>query len=252
MNKPIVFISHITEEKELAIELKRLIEESFLGMLEVFVSSDEDSIASGSRWLDNITEALKNCVIELILCSPESVKRPWINFEAGAGWIREINVIPLCHSGMEVSKLPIPLNLLQAVKISEISSLKLIFPVLASAIDAKCPKITFDEFVNRVKQLEEKYTYWNEINKRLTEFESKYVKIFNVLKERDIVADLQETDLRELQRILSWFIEKEYVSFQETCSVALTQEGLFKKIVINATREYRRLFCMKECVFYRK
>ena len=72
---------------------------------------------------------------------------------------------------MEVSKLPIPLNLLQAVKISEISSLKLIFPVLASAIDAKCPKITFDEFVNRVKQLEEKYTYWNEINKRLTEFE---------------------------------------------------------------------------------
>lgn len=76
MNKPIVFISHITEEKELAIELKRLIEESFLGMLEVFVSSDEDSIASGSRWLDNITEALKNCVIELILCSPESVKRP--------------------------------------------------------------------------------------------------------------------------------------------------------------------------------
>ena len=76
MNKPIVFISHITEEKELAIEFKRLIEESFLGMLEVFVSSDEDSIASGSRWLDNITEALKNCVIELILCSPESVKRP--------------------------------------------------------------------------------------------------------------------------------------------------------------------------------
>ncbi len=252
MNKPIVFISHITEEKELAIELKRLIEESFLGMLEVFVSSDEESITSGSRWLDNITEALKNCVIELILCSPESVKRPWINFEAGAGWIREISVIPLCHSGMEVSKLPIPLNLLQAVKISEIASLKLIFPVLASAIDAKCPKITFDDFVHRVKQIEEKYTYWSEINKRLTEFESRYVAIFNILKERDVATDLQEIDLRELQGILSWFIEKGYVSFQETHSVTMTPEGFFKRVVIKATREYRSLFYMKECIFYRK
>lgn len=174
MDKPVVFISHITEEKELAIELKHLIEESFLGMLEVFVSSDENSIGSGDRWLDNITEALKNCVIELILCSPESVKRPWINFEAGAGWIRGISVIPLCHSGMEMSRLPIPLNLLQAVKMSEISSLKLIFPVLATAIGATCPKIIFNDFVNRVKQLEEKYTYWNKINEGLQEFYDKY------------------------------------------------------------------------------
>ena len=137
MEKPIVFISHITEEKEMALELKQLIEESFLGMLSVFVSSDENSISSGSRWLDNITSALGSCAIELILCSPKSVKRPWINFEAGAGWVREIPVIPLCHSGMEPSSLPVPLNLLQAAKISEMPNLKLIFPVLASAIGAK-------------------------------------------------------------------------------------------------------------------
>lgn len=31
MNKPIVFVSHITEEKEMAIELKKLIEDSFFG-----------------------------------------------------------------------------------------------------------------------------------------------------------------------------------------------------------------------------
>lgn len=99
MDKPVVFISHITEEKEMAMELKKLIEESFLGMLDVFVSSDENSISSGSKWLDNITSALSSCAIELILCSPNSVKRPWINFEAGAGWVRDIPVIPLCHSG---------------------------------------------------------------------------------------------------------------------------------------------------------
>ncbi|PWW84198.1 hypothetical protein CYK95_04780 [Clostridium perfringens] len=101
MNKPIVFISHITEEKELAYKVKELIEESFLEMMEVFVSSDGESITAGDRWLDNITNSLTSCVIELILCSSESIKRPWINFEAGAGWIRKIPVIPLCHSGMK-------------------------------------------------------------------------------------------------------------------------------------------------------
>lgn len=250
MNKPIVFISHITEEKELAIELKRLIEESFLGMLEVFVSSDEDSITSGSRWLDNITEALKNCVIELILCSPESVKRPWINFEAGAGWIREINVIPLCHSGMEVSNLPIPLNLLQAVKISDIASLKLIFPVLANAIGAKCPKIIFDDFVYRVKQLEERYTYWNVINKGLKEFSSKYNNLFTIIKQMDIIVNLQETDLKELRIILDWFIKNELIIIQETHNVSLTTEGLLKETGISASKEYRDLFSKKECIFY--
>ena len=69
MEKPIVFISHITEEAELALKLKDLIESSFLGMIEVFVSSDETSISAGARWLDNITESLSNCSIELILCS---------------------------------------------------------------------------------------------------------------------------------------------------------------------------------------
>lgn len=140
-SKPLVFISHITEEKEIAIAFKELIESSFLGMLDVFVSSDEDTIHMGQKWLDRISNGLKTCAIEVVLCSPKSILRPWINFEAGAGWVRDIPVIPLCHSGIEPAKLPMPLNLLQAAKANEVSSLKLIFPVLAQAIGAKTPNI---------------------------------------------------------------------------------------------------------------
>ena len=100
MPKPLVFISHITSEKELAQALRELIQTTFMGMIEVFVSSDPDSIAMGGRWLEEITRGLKNCVVEVVLASPQSIKRPWINFEAGAGWVRDIAVIPVCHSGM--------------------------------------------------------------------------------------------------------------------------------------------------------
>lgn len=86
MDRPIVFISHISEESAIAVTIKKLIDESFLGMLDVFVSSDNgESLPMGSRWLQRINDALKKCSVELILCSPQSIKRPWINFEAGAG-----------------------------------------------------------------------------------------------------------------------------------------------------------------------
>lgn len=154
MQKPLVFISHITEEKEIAQALKRLVESTFLNMIEVFVSSDPTSIKLGRKWLDEITHALKHCSVEIILASPESVKRPWINFEGGSGWVRDIPVIPLCHSGMIPSKLPAPLGTLQAATATEEAELKLIFPVLADAVGCTLPQIDFSEFVSVVSEFE--------------------------------------------------------------------------------------------------
>jgi hypothetical protein len=155
VQKSLVFISHITEEKEIALALKQLVETTFLGMIEVFVSSDPTSIKLGRKWLDEITHALKTCAVEIILASPESVKRPWINFEAGAGWIREIPVIPLCHSGMTPSNLPAPLGTLQAATATKENELKLVFPVLAEAIGCTLPQIDYSEFISVVNAFEE-------------------------------------------------------------------------------------------------
>jgi hypothetical protein len=47
MQTSIVFISHVTSEKELAIAFKNLIEKSFLKIIDVFVSSDGESIEAG-------------------------------------------------------------------------------------------------------------------------------------------------------------------------------------------------------------
>src|SRR2546423_6719311 len=150
MPKSLVFISHISDEREIAIEFKSLIEEHFLGLIDVFVSSDGQSIKMGQKWLDHVSEELKQCNVEIVICSPMSITRPWINFEAGAGWIRDIPVIPLCHSGISPSDLPAPLNLLQAAKATDVSDLKLILPVLANAIGAKTPNVDFTDFIQKI------------------------------------------------------------------------------------------------------
>ena len=154
MTKPIVFISHLGAERVIALKLTELVEQSFLGMIEVFVSSDPDSISMGSRWLDNITFALKNCAVELVLASPESIERPWVNFESGAGWVRDIPVIPICHSGMEPDNLPSPLDQLQGALATDTSGMQNVFRVLAKAIDCDRPEVEFDEFVATVETFE--------------------------------------------------------------------------------------------------
>lgn len=150
--KPVVFISHITEEKEIAIAFKTLIEQGFLGLMEVFVASAPSGLDLGRQWLAQITTKLKQCVIEVVIASPKSVKRPWINFEAGAGWVRDIPVIPLCHSGMTPATLPQPLASLQSVSASQEDDLKRTVETLARVLNGNVPELDYGPFIELVRQ----------------------------------------------------------------------------------------------------
>ena len=108
-----VFISHIDEDRELASVLKRWVEAAFLGQVEVFVSSHD--ITSGEQWFNRLAEELAEATVMLVLCSAQSVAKPWINFETGAGHINGMPIIPICYSGMTVATLPKPLLFFQGL-----------------------------------------------------------------------------------------------------------------------------------------
>jgi hypothetical protein len=228
MGKAIVFISHICEEREIAIAFRELVSSSFLGLIEVFVSSDEHSVAMGQKWLNNITQALQTCAVEVVLCSPQSVKRPWINFEAGAGWIRDIPVIPLCHSGIEPSTLPLPLNLLQAAKAREVASLQLIFPVLAQAIGAQVPKVDFSEFVAKVKEFEIAYTFWDECNASFAKINGLDGKIIPHLRtNQGLTLNLTETQIGWLEGFMHFLEKHDILKVQRQGFTHMTGQGVF-------------------------
>ncbi len=157
MDKPKVFISHITEEVALADILKTHIVNDFLGLIDVFVSSDNTSISVGDKWLNDVDAALKTAKIELILCSQDSVKRPWINFEAGAGWVKGIPVVPICHTGMRPVDLPIPLNMLQAIEAKDKAGLERLYSRLADELGASTPSGNFEKIAEEVQAFEHDY-----------------------------------------------------------------------------------------------
>jgi hypothetical protein len=95
MEKLSIFLSHLTVESKLADIVKSRLVRDFIGLVDVFVSSDRTSIPVGSKWLSEVNTALGRAAVHVILCSPESVSRPWIQFEAGADQIRGIPIIPI-------------------------------------------------------------------------------------------------------------------------------------------------------------
>ncbi|HEX5150098.1 MAG TPA: toll/interleukin-1 receptor domain-containing protein [Parafilimonas sp.] len=163
MSKPKIFVSHTSKETELARLLKKHLIKALNEHADIFVSSDGKSILAGSNWLNELKTALEGAEIEIILCSQESIEKPWINFEAGAGWIRGIQIIPLCHSGMKLHDLPVPLNLLQGFDTDQPENLRLLFESIAQKIGCPLLKIDYGNFTREIKKIEQKYKYTDHI-----------------------------------------------------------------------------------------
>jgi hypothetical protein len=113
-----VFISFIHEEASVATAVQKLIQKK-LGQ-KAFLSSDQWQIYAGEVWLDRIHAELASAKVVVLLLSPTSIGRPWVNFEAGAAWLTaEKAIIPVCYGGLTKDTLPKPYSGIQALNLKE-------------------------------------------------------------------------------------------------------------------------------------
>lgn len=191
-----VFISHIHEEMDIAILIKKALEDEFSGFVDVFVSSDGVSIPTGTNFLNKIENNLMECIAAIFILSKKSLPRNWINFELGAIWIRnsisinsggsEIPAVPMCHSGASPANLPSPLNNLNAVLASQSSHLERVFRDIQRVAGGRgALKTDFDELAREISYLESRYLYGE-----------RFAEIFSLLG----------ADVKSLKSIL-WSIE---------------------------------------------
>lgn len=247
MSEKLIFLSHITEEKELAKVIKDAIEDEFAGFVSVFVSSDGETIKAGQNFLKVIEDGLVNCIAAIYLISPKSIKRSWISFELGAVWIRnalnqhaglgDVPALPFCHSGMIFKNLPQPICNLNAIEANLASKLEFAFKSLQSAVGAK----------GRLR------TDFNELAAKVIDFEKRYVlfdnleRIFDVLKLTK--ENLKEIELNILNNPLSEFamqfelistmIEKEVGDIiQEIPSGLIRTQSQFKGMIMTANDSF--------------
>jgi len=150
-----LFLSHIAEESSLAVVLKDWIESTFAGQCEVFVSSSGKDLIPGDNWLDEVENALSQTEVFIVLCSPQSINRPWVNFETGGAWIKSLRILPICHSRQTKDRLPQPFIRFQAIQLSDDDFAKNLIQSLATYFQiSNLPRIPYDQMLGELRQAE--------------------------------------------------------------------------------------------------
>ena len=152
-----IFFSHRSAESKVVDHLSTNLKKDFIGLVELFISCDRVSVPVGSKWLEEITNGLKRSGLHIVLCSPDAVTRPWINFEAGAAHVRGVNIIPLCHLGINASQLPVPLSEYQGLEISTPEGLQSLYASVAQMLGASLPTVPFRQYAEEIKALDNEY-----------------------------------------------------------------------------------------------
>ncbi len=114
-----IFISFIHEDEKIADGVKRFLQEKLKINSGVFLASDQWAIYAGEDWLKRIKEELASAKVVVLLLNKKSIGRPWVNFEAGAAWLTEKAIIPVCFGDLKKEAMPKPYSNIQALSLED-------------------------------------------------------------------------------------------------------------------------------------
>lgn len=134
MNKPTLFFSHSSKDKNLIKSIKDKLIQYTGGVLDIFMSSDGQSIPFGTNWIHKVEEGLNNAKVMFVFVTENSISSGWIYFEAGFAYAKGIRVIPV-GIGVDISALKAPLNLLQGFNITSAGSLNNFISIINKEFD---------------------------------------------------------------------------------------------------------------------
>ncbi len=140
-----ILISHISEEALFALLLKDFIESTFLGQFEVSLNSNSGARGVGDKWLVELDGDLTTAEHLLVLCSPKSIRQPWVHFQFGCAWTKSKPITCLCHSGLDMVGLPSHLRIFEVLEVDDDDFMEQLFNDLAKRFGIRrLPRLSYD------------------------------------------------------------------------------------------------------------
>lgn len=112
-----IFISHAAANARLARSLAEAFEQ--LGAT-TFLASRAGDIRADEDWLRGIERALQETDAYIVLLTPESTLRPWVNFEAGAAWFSGRQLLFLRVQALAAGDIPLPISSRQVYALDDV------------------------------------------------------------------------------------------------------------------------------------
>lgn len=151
MSKPTIFFSHSSKDKDVISAIKNKVVQYTGNTIEIFQSSDGESIPFGTNWIHKVEEGLENAKIMFVFVTENSISSGWIYFEAGYAYSKGIHVIPV-GLGISIGDLKAPLNLLQGYNITSADSLNNFLTIINREFEynfaAQFTSVDYDEIVS--------------------------------------------------------------------------------------------------------
>ena len=145
-----IFISHAVANKNIACALADTLEAAREDVT-TFLASRPGDIRADEDWLEGIERALKKADTYIILLTPESVLRPWVNFEAGAAWFFQRQLVFLRIQALSTDDIPLPINSRQVYAIDDKEQLVTVFKSLGLPLTE--PEIAAAKFADQAAKL---------------------------------------------------------------------------------------------------
>lgn len=122
-----IFISHATANARLA----RTLAEAFESLgATTFLASRAGDIRADEDWLRGIERALQETDAYIVLLTPESTLRPWVNFEAGAAWFSGKQLLFLRVQDLAPGDIPLPVSSRQVYALDDVEQLGAVLDAL--------------------------------------------------------------------------------------------------------------------------
>jgi len=134
VGKPTIFFSHSSKDKDMILLIKDKLDEIAGGAINIFQSSDGQSIKFGHNWLRSVENGLDEATIMFIFVTPNAIASNWIYFEAGVGYAKNIQVVPI-GLGVDISLLKGALNILQGFNVTSGDSLNNLVSIINDKYD---------------------------------------------------------------------------------------------------------------------
>jgi hypothetical protein len=146
MQKPVTFFSHSSKDKHALAKLKDLFQMKTGGSIDVFLSSDGQSIPFGRNWVHSVEQSLSNAKLMVVFVTPNSLRSNWLHFESGYAYSKSIRVVPV-GIGIDLTSAGAPLNLLQGFNITSEAGLNNLIAVANEVFNhAHAESFTIEDF----------------------------------------------------------------------------------------------------------
>ena len=210
MSKPTLFFSHSSKDKDMILAIKNKVMQYTSGTLEIFQSSDGESIPFGTNWIHKVEEGLKEAKVMFVFVTEKSISTGWIYFEAGYAYSKGVHVIPV-GIGVSVGDLKAPLNLLQGFNIISADSLNNFLTIINRefnySFSAQFTDDDYDEIIALSSSATKHSTQFDEIIRSV-----KY-ELSGVYYEKENPGDKKTRNTKELFDRLMAYLDEHRIAY---------------------------------------